>query len=280
MLHNIWKERMQDLILRGEFVHPRGQSTREQLAVQVVVPSLLDNIILSETRGLNYRFMVAEWLWMMFGRSDVESIAQYNSRIAEFSDDGRSFAGAYGPHICAQLPRVIQRLREDPVSRQAVIEIRRPQAVTKDEPCTLSFQFLLRQDRLNVVVTMRSSDVWLGFPYDVFNFTQLANCVAGVLGKQRGCIWLQFGSSHLYERNIIEAARVLHAPASSLSSPVLPGLPPWWLEEVLLKRDARVLLNARDGIDAPVWLHYARALLAPTSKDALQELRLAAGGVR
>lgn len=270
MLHDQWTDHLQNLRACGAPIGPRGLMTREFLDVELALDSSAHNLLDVPGRCLNFRFAVAEWLWMAFGRSDVASLAQYNSVMRQFSDDGLFLTGAYGPHIGAQWRRVADKLRWSPDTRQAVIEIPRPRGETKDEPCTLSLQFLQRGGRLHLIATMRSSDVWLGLPYDVFAFTQLQNMMAGELGVARGWFTLHAGSSHLYDRDLSKADAVLGDSGrayQTLASPALPGRPPTWLEEVLIKRTP---VNAPQPIPPAdmVWLPYAQVLLARSSADA------------
>ena len=70
--------------------------------------------------------MAAEALWILSGDNKVETIAPYNKNIKQFSDDGIIFQGAYGPRIISQLDYVIESLRKDRESRQAVLTIWNP----------------------------------------------------------------------------------------------------------------------------------------------------------
>ena len=75
-------------------------------------------------------------------------------------------------------------------------------------------QFLIRQDTIHAVVNMRSSDLWLGLPYDVFNFTMLAVVVAKELQvPYLGEIVYNVGSSHIYEDNAKDAALLANKAA-------------------------------------------------------------------
>lgn len=278
MLHSTWREHLRQLAHYGNPIGPRGFATQEILDQRVFLADSCYNVLEHPLRGLNYRFMVAEWLWMTFGRSDVASISRYCSVIKRFSDDGISFAGAYGPHLGGQRKRVINKLKSDAATRQAVFEIHRPRVDTKDEPCTLSLQFLLRNDLLHLIATMRSSDAWLGVPYDIFNFTQFQNCLAGELGVDRGWFSLRMGSAHLYERDLAAATAVLESSPLSgetLWTQQLPGFPPVWLEEILVHGEDAVngkRSAIRYAADDP-WAPYADALLASSSAAALNVLR-------
>jgi thymidylate synthase len=174
-------------------------------------------VVLSRTRRLNYKFMAAEAWWILSGKRDTQSIGKFCKNILQFSDDGETFFGAYGPKIRNQLGSVIRCLEMDRDSRQAVINIwRENPPVSKDIPCTLSAQFLIRDNKLHCIDTMRSNDVWLGFPYDVFNFSMLSWKVLDELrfrnpsyqSLELGSLYLNAGSHHLYERNRVMAERI------------------------------------------------------------------------
>jgi hypothetical protein len=114
--------------------------------------------------------------------------------------------------MMTQLFSVIETLQTSPETRQAVLSIWHPmdayevaKARRKDIPCTLSLQFLVREGRLNLIVTMRSNDIWLGLPYDIFCWTTLQAFIAEELGLGMGWYQHQAGSLHLYEYNYIDA---------------------------------------------------------------------------
>lgn len=165
-------------------------------------------VLNSKVRALGYRFMFAEAAWMMSGMNTVKHIAPYSNRISDFSDDGVFYKGAYGPKIVDQLPYVVESLADDHDTRQAVINIwRENPRRSKDVPCTLSLQFLRRGHRLHTVASMRSSDAWLGLPYDCFNFTMITCGVIALLRQKTldildlGYLTVNAGSGHLYEVN-------------------------------------------------------------------------------
>lgn len=207
-------------------VNPRGIECREETGLSILVRDMRQNILVHPKRKLNYRFAVAEWLWIAAGRNDVASLAKFNSKIAQFSDDGETFAGAYGPRLAPQWKWVRDKLEADPDTRQAVVSIWTPSpAGSRDIPCTLSMQFLRRNGQLNCIVTMRSSDAWLGIPYDFFSFSMLANSLAGELGDVPGWLQINMGSSHLYATDYDKVGEVLYDYTSGFTvrSPNLPG---------------------------------------------------------
>ena len=150
--------------------------------------------------------------------------------IPEFSDDNVRFYGSYGPKIVDQISYVIDTLAKDDYSRQAVINIwREKPGPSKDIPCTCSLQFILRDDKLNCIATMRSSDAWLGWPYDAFNFTCISIYTLLQLMHQHrktyklGNLSINAGSQHLYERNWEKAKLCLDNLSPSI------GEIPYWM---------------------------------------------------
>lgn len=209
-----WLALIERLMNEGSYQKPRGIGTYELLGVQSIIDMNKPLLTVTE-RKLSYIFALAEAFWIISGDNSVEGISRFNKNISYFSDNGYSFFGAYGPKIIEQINYIIHILKKDKSSRQAVINIwRENPSYTKDVPCTLSIQFLIRDDYLHCIDTMRSSDVWLGWPYDVFNFSMLSAFVALSLREEYpilklGKLYLNVGSQHLYEKNYEEAKKVI-----------------------------------------------------------------------
>lgn len=218
-----WLKALSDCLKNGKESAPRGKKIKELMAYQTTIPMEWPMMTVKD-RHLGYRFMAAEAAWILSGDNRVRTIAPYSKAISNFSDDGHFFNGAYGPMIREQLHHVIAALNDDTDTRQAVLTIWRPNpAKSKDIPCTVSVQFMIRDGMLHVIDTMRSSDLWLGWPYDVFNFSMLARYVICHLKHkpELGVLVLQAGSSHLYEDNWEDAAMILQKH-SQLDAPVIP----------------------------------------------------------
>lgn len=220
-VNRVWLDALRSAIEHGRPVRPRGQPTLE-LPQHTTAVNMRFPVLTVAARKLSYKFMAAEAYWILTGDNRVSSIAPYNKHIADFSDDGIRFFGAYGPRIIDQLPYVTAKLVEDPSTREAGLTIWRPSPPpTKDVPCTVAIFFELRQSdpgsvgnagtSLNCHVFMRSSDLWLGWPYDVFNFSMLSNLVCCELRGRLpfdawpGTLYLTAASMHLYERNMAAA---------------------------------------------------------------------------
>lgn len=195
------------VIKEGNVCFPRGKGTQEIINGSACF-DMTRPIITMVDRKLNYKFMAAEAYWILSGRNDVSFLSQHVSAMKNFSDDGVFLSGAYGPAVVDQLPYIVKTLTEDKESRQAVMTIWRPRpGPSKDIPCTISVQFLIRSNMLFTVYNMRSSDIWLGVPYDWFSFSCLSAYVALLLRKQYpnlrlGALSYNAGSCHMYDDDV------------------------------------------------------------------------------
>jgi thymidylate synthase len=209
-LSDLYRLALSRVLTSGDHVRPRDMQTRELRSVTLQLTNPLANLVVSPARKANYAFGIAEFMWIMSGQNDVETIAKFNKQMGNFSDDGTYMKGAYGPKVVEQLPYIEETLRKDPNSRQAVLTIWRERpGPTKDVPCTSLFQFFVRNGALELTTFMRSNDLWLGFPYDVYDFTMIQNYLAHRLGVRLGTYTHCVGSLHVYEHHWESAHAVI-----------------------------------------------------------------------
>lgn len=216
-----WVKMIDQILDKGEVVTPQGNSTLEVLGYQSTI-EMSSPIITIEDRKMNYDFLFGEAYYLLSGSNRVSEITQFMEAIGKFSDDGLTFNGAYGPKIMEQISYVVGCLINDPHSRQAVLTIWRERpAPSKDLPCTLSLQFMIRDGKLHCFANMRSSDAWLGWVYDTFNFSMIShyvcnwyNILSGEEAIQPGFLTLNAASQHLYEHNIVKATAIRDSVAS------------------------------------------------------------------
>lgn len=203
-----------EVIEHGKRVAPRGQGTREVLNATIELADPRDALPVGIGRKPNLAIGAGEALQLIGGFSDPEMMVSIAGSFERFMDGG-VLQGAYGPRIRVGLPHAITRLIEDPDTRQSIVQVARPEdfigVPSRDLPCTKDLHFFVRDNKLSLVTSMRSNDVWLGVAYDFFQFTQLQLSVATSLGLKVGPYYHHADSLHIYDRNI-EAAEELHYP--------------------------------------------------------------------
>lgn len=207
-----WRDLLRKILSEGQGVDhgrrgddPRSITSRELVAYQTTW-DMAAPCVTCPTRKIGKRFMFAEPAWILSGDNRLSTIEPFAKHMRQFSGDGQTLSGAYGPPFVDQLPYVTKTFRKDPASRQAVITLWRPRPMADpDLPCTVALQWLIRSDKLHCIVTMRSSDAWLGIPYDIVTFSCMSAAVLislrHLFDLELGHLVITCGSQHLYERD-------------------------------------------------------------------------------
>ena len=212
---DIWIRACQALAARADSqdTAPRGRKAKEVLG-RTLTFNMEYPVITFKARAIGYKFMFAEAAWILSGDNTVAGIEPWHQSYYQWSDDGVRFFGAPGPRVVDQLQYVAAALRHDRESRRAVMTLWRdnPPLASVDVPCATALQFLVRDNKLHCVAFMRSSDAWLGLPYDIFNFTMIALTVARELDMalRIGMLHLHLGSSHMYLADIARFRGLSH----------------------------------------------------------------------
>lgn len=219
-----WLKLLSNLLTRG-MEYPSRNGFMLELPQQTISIDMSMSVLDVPSRKLNHNFMLAEAAWMIQGRDDVDYLTRFNKRMANFSDDGIILRGAYGPRIDQQISYVLDQLLASEETRQATLTTWVPNPTpSKDIPCTVAMTFMIRNGQLNMHVYMRSSDAWLGIPYDVFSFSIVAAYLTNLynealsdthahLGRRPvriGNLYLTAASSHLYQEHVQRAHEVLN----------------------------------------------------------------------
>jgi len=231
------------LLKRGDEVGSRqGDRTVELTHVNLELAEPWRREILVPGRAASLPAQIAETMWILSGSNDIKFLSHYLPRAAEFSDDGATWRGGYGPRlrcwaglqekveggekvfgtfIVDQLAHVVDLLRVDPLTRRAVISIYDPAidvADGKDIPCNNWLHFLSRNGKLDLHVATRSNDlIWGWSGINAFEWSALQEIVAGLLGIQVGTLNFSIGSLHIYDRHWKKADRLRHADLSGIN---------------------------------------------------------------
>lgn len=192
---------------KGEPVESRNGPTLEiPEAASVMYENPCERILFDSVRDCNPFLGFFEALWILAGRSDVKFLADIVSTMANYSDDGKDFHGAYGQRMRNsggdQIHHAIHRLKANPDDRQVVLTIREPSDLWyrgKDTPCNLMVDCKIRNNKLNIQVFNRSNDfIWGMLGTNVVQFSTLQEYMAGMIGCEVGHYHQTTSSMHVY----------------------------------------------------------------------------------
>jgi thymidylate synthase len=166
--------------------------------------------------------------------------------FANFVEDDGEFWGAYGRRTNGQFEQIEKRLKADQYSRQAHVTIWDHRLDLedgrKDFPCTVSYTFMLRKDKLHMTTFMRSNDVLLGLGYDGFQHSRVQIAMASVLGVEVGEYRHHAVSLHIYERDFPMTERLTMSQKVPTFLPAIEGRS--WHE---IKEQARITLDLAEA---------------------------------
>lgn len=201
------------------------RDTRNGKVLQLTGPTLLqferpmERVMFWPQRDSNPFFHMAESLWMLAGRDDVEFVANYAKQMRAYSDDGVSLNGAYGFRWRKwfgydQIELIIKNLKANKDCRRQVLGMWDATAnqdfdldsdlqkttCSNDVPCNTHTYFAINHaGRLDMTVCNRSNDlVWGCLGANAVHFSFLQEYMAVRIGVEVGSYFQFTNNLHGY----------------------------------------------------------------------------------
>lgn len=211
---------LHQILTKGSTVGSRlGETTKELTPVHLTLDHPLEREVLTPGRKASYPAQIAETMWVLAGRDDIEWLSHYLPRAKDFSDDGATWRAAYGARIrkwggdLDQLAHVVDLLKAETTTRRAVITLYDPKvdsAPGKDIPCNNWLHFISRAGRLDLHVAVRSNDAMWGLSgINAFEWSVLLEVVARLTYLEVGSLHFSTTSLHLYDRHFTKAQQIV-----------------------------------------------------------------------
>jgi len=188
--------------------------------------SVLENpysrYITDHARKHSIKYVKAEFLWYMIKNRNKAFIADFADMWNKVSDDGVNVNSNYGQKVFAksrdiyneeepynQFDHVLNELLVSPDSRRAIWLYHDVNDIlnnTKDFPCSIVSQFMIRNNKLHQTVYMRSCDAIFGWCNDIPAFSLFQEMLLRKLqvkyeNLHMGNLTHIAGSLHIYEHH-------------------------------------------------------------------------------
>jgi thymidylate synthase len=170
------------------------------------------------TKKMPFKLLVHELLWFISGDTNIKYL---NDNKIHYWDDFAAPDGDLGPvygyqwrkwpdgkgGYIDQLQNVIDEIKNIPDSKAMIISAWNPAQLKEMRlpPCHTFFQFNVTKGKLRCQLYQRSSDVFLGLPFNIAQYALLTMMIAQVTGTEARELIVTIGDGHLY-KNHIEAA--------------------------------------------------------------------------
>lgn len=239
------------LLLSSPFDVKASRGTMSEVTgIMLCLENPLARLSLTETKGTPFS-AIGELLWYLSKKNKLKFIKHYISAYETESEDQETIYGGYGPRLFNQadehdqIKNVVNLLTQKRSSRRAIIQIFEPKDIADPHieiPCTCTIQFLVRDEKLDMIVYMRSNDAFLGLPHDVFCFTMLQEIIARSVCVELGTYKHVVGSLHLYDSKKAQAEQYLQEglQSSKFEMPAMPLGDPWTAIEKILRIEKAV----------------------------------------
>ncbi len=217
-----------------------GTGTTEVFGVQTRY-DLADGFPAMTTKKLYFNSVAHELLWFLKGTGNIEYLAQNGVHIwdewpyknylektdqsipeingEEWGDLGpvygvqwRKWPDGKGGTI-DQIQNAIDMIQNNPTSRRNIVSAWNVAEIDDIvhsgglPPCHTMFQFNVRpggdgeKDKLDLALTQRSADMFLGVPFNIASYALLLSMIAQVTDKQPGEFIHTLNSAHIYNNH-------------------------------------------------------------------------------
>lgn len=179
---------------------------------------LRDGFPLLTTKKLHLKSIIYELLWFLRGDTNVHYLQEHGVRIwNEWADENGELGPVYGHQwrswpdykggTIDQIKNVVDMIKHNPDSRRMLVTAWNPAEVEDMAlpPCHCLFQFYVADGRLSLQLYQRSSDSFLGVPFNIASYALLLQMIAQVTGLEAGEFIHTTGDTHLYLNHLEQA---------------------------------------------------------------------------
>lgn len=171
------------------------------------------------TKKMPFQILANELLWFVSGSSNIKALQDNKIHYwDDFADKDLNLGPVYGvqwrhwqnPHggEIDQLAWAINEIKTNPNSKAIIVSAWNPADLSEMRlpPCHTMYHFDVTKGKLRMLLYQRSSDVFLGLPFNIAQYAMLLMMVAKITGLEARELVVSIGNAHLYT-NQLEPAK-------------------------------------------------------------------------
>jgi len=201
-----------------------GTGTRKITGEQVRFDVSAENFPIVTKKRIVWNSLWTELVWFIQGRTNVEFLQDHGVGIwNQWAESDGELGPIYGKQWrdwngTDQLQQAVDGLRKNPTSRRYVVSAWNVDDLSKMRlvPCHYSFQFVSTpqsqsdgERKLNIVVSQRSSDTFIGACYNWSSYATLLVLISKITNHNPGEVIWNGGDVHLYQNHFEQARKVI-----------------------------------------------------------------------
>jgi len=225
-----YKDLVSNILLNGESRKDRtGTGTLSIFAPTELRFDLAKEFPLLNLRKVSFHSILTETLWFLSGKCYHTKYLQKH-RVTiwdEWANNGylgniygvqwRNWQGRYvieegHTEYYDQIADLIHNLQSNPTSRRHIVSAWNVAEINEMAlpPCHWGFQcYVSNGNKLSLKLFLRSSDVYLGLPYNIAGYAIICHILANICGLQVGKLIINLGDAHLYKNHLQQANEIL-----------------------------------------------------------------------
>lgn len=152
--------------------------------------------------------------WVLKGITNVKWLNERGVKIwDQWANEDGELGPVYGHQLLNfnginQLDNIIQEAKKNKHSRRLLCSMWNPIDLNKMNlpPCHYAFQFIIFNNKVDIVVAMRSLDLFIGLPYDIVMYSTILVAFAKELNIEANEVIINAANAHVYEEHVSMAA--------------------------------------------------------------------------
>lgn len=152
--------------------------------------------------------------WLLSGQCNIKFLNDNNVHIwDQWADKNGDLGPVYGYQLINfngvnQIENIIKEYKLNKYSRRLLFNMWNPLDLNKMNlpPCHYAFQFIVTNNYVDIVVSMRSLDLFIGLPYDMTMYATILASFANEFNLIANEVIINAANAHVYEEHIRAAA--------------------------------------------------------------------------
>ncbi len=171
------------------------------------------------TKKMPFKILLHELFWFISGSTNIQYLHDHQIHSGDgFADENKNLGPVYGAQWrhwktpageeVDQLVWAINEIKNNPHSKGIIVSAWNVADLDamRLPPCHTMFQFDVTKGKLRLQLYQRSSDVFLGLPFNIAQYAMLLHMIAHLTGLEARELVISIGNAHLY-KNHLEAAK-------------------------------------------------------------------------
>lgn len=224
----IYLDLLKDVLENGVDKGDRTGTGTKSVFGRQIRHNLKDGFPLLTTKKLHFKSIANELIWFLNGNTNNQWLNENGVKIwDQWALEDGSLGPIYGEQWTAwptkdgkkinQIDYVIDTLKNNPNSRRILfhgwnVEYLPDETVSPQEnarngrmalpPCHLLYQFYVANGKLSGQLYIRSSDIFLGLPYNMASLSLLVHMLCQQCDLEPGEVIVSFGDLHAYSNHM------------------------------------------------------------------------------